>query len=293
MQKVNSTIISLILFCISFSSCKKEINYHPEWEVSTMSGKIDGVLLKCTLASAQTYTIGSTTMIQISGSKGNIGFTLMINNFKGIGTYSIADSNIATYLEGNSGMQDAYMALSKGTIKITSYSADKLIKGTFEFEGENTAISKTKNITEGQFTISLVPVKIPETTNSTNNLNAKVDGTPIGFTAQANLISVPIMGNVMTIIGLNGDKFLTLAIFDYKGVGVYEFKKGMGQGDYIQDKTPTGSFTDSENGKITITAATSTTIKGTFEFVAPNQDSSIKTKKTITEGTFELKYTKG
>lgn len=292
MQKVNSIIITLILFSVAFSSCKKEINYHPEWDVSSMSGKIDGVLLKCTLASAQTYTVGTETIIQISGSKGNVGFTLMINNFKGVGTYNIADGSIATYLEGTSGTQDAYMALSKGTIKITSYSADKLIKGTFEFDGENIVTSKTKNITEGQFTISLVPVKIPETTNSTNNLSAKIDGTLAGFTAQANLISTPATGNVMTIIGLNGEKVMTLGILDYKGIGIYEFKKGLGQASYLQDKTPAGSFSDTETGKITITSATATTIKGTFEFVAPNQDSNIKTKKTITEGSFELKYAK-
>ena len=290
MQKLQSALIAIILLCVTFSSCKKEINYHPEWDLSSMSGKVDGVLLQCSMASAGFFTDGGKTTAQILGSKGEFGFNLLIDDFKGVGTYSISDRNIGTYLTNVSGT-GTFMGFEKGTVKITSYTADKNITGTFEFEAENFSNSTKKTITEGKFSINLVPVKIPETTNSTANLKAKVDGIPQSFTAEANLIASPV-GNIMTIIGVNGEKNLSLGIFEYKGVGVYEFKKRLGQGDYAQDRTPSGSFTDTETGKITVTSVTSTTIKGTFEFVAPNQDSRINTKRTITDGTFEMKYTK-
>lgn len=279
-----------MLCLIITSSCKKEIDYHPEWDVSSMSGKIDGVLLQCTFATAQTYVIGGKTTLQILGNKVTSGFSLVINDFKGVGTYTLSDSNIATYLPNTAGLQDAYLSNSNGTIKITSYLADKYIKGTFEFKGQNYVTSDTKTISEGQFSISLVPVKLPETNNSTNNLSAKVDGTTIGFAGEATLVTMPIIGNLLTIVTINGDKRMILSVIGYKGAGTYDLATD-GIGTYMKDQSPTGSFS-ATSGTIVITSEAGGKLKGTFSFKAPNENTTINTSVTVTDGTFDLPFSK-
>ncbi|WP_157274909.1 DUF6252 family protein [Pedobacter sp. Leaf194] len=291
-MKVFHKFCLLALTCILFStSCKKSIDYHPEWDTSSMSGKIDGVLLNCPIASAQTYNLGANTTLQIIGNKGQSGFSLVINDFKGVGTYKIADGNAAVYLLAGLPQTDSYMATTIGTITITSYAEQKMITGTFEFKGQNLAGTETKTITEGQFKISLVPVKLPETNSSTNNLNVKVDGVAIGFTGEAISVNVPIIGNSLSILAVNGEKRIVLGILGYKGVGTYVLPVD-GIGAYMKDQTPSGSFS-SENGTVKITSETNGRLKGTFEFKAPNEDSTIKTAVTVTEGTFDLPLRKG
>ena len=151
--KIPTKLFFLAFICLIItSSCKKEIDYHPEWDVSSMSGKVDGVLLQCSFTTAQTYTVNGKTSLQILGNKENDGFSFLIDDFKGNGIYSLASNNIATYLSGVSGLQDAYLGAS-GTIKIVS-STDKMIKGTFDFKGQNISNGVTKSITEGQFSIN-------------------------------------------------------------------------------------------------------------------------------------------
>ncbi|WP_235526202.1 DUF6252 family protein [Pedobacter sp. Leaf216] len=284
--------LSLLAFvCLLItSSCKKEIDYHQDWVTSTMSAKVDGTLLQCTITTAQVYDAGGKISAQISGFKGSTAFTLIISDFKGVGTYSLSDYNLATYLTGTSFAQDAYIGGSAGTIKITSYLADKYIKGTFEFKGENVSTLTVKTITEGQFNISLVPVKLPETNNSTNNLSAKVDGTTIGFTGEATSTNAPIIGNFLTIVTINGDKRMILGVLGYKGVGTYDFSTD-GSATYMKDQSPTGSFT-ATSGSLVITSETGGKLKGTFSFKAPNENSTINTSVTVTDGTFDMPYSK-
>lgn len=119
-------------------------------------------------------------------------------------------------------------------------------------------------------------------------MSAKVDGTFIAFTAQATLITASPLGKTLTIIGKNGDKIMSIVIYDYKGAGTYTIDD-LAQVSYNQDLTPTGSFMSS-TGSVTVTNATSTTVTGSFTFIAPNQDSQINTSKTVTEGSFNLNY---
>ncbi|MGN7986968.1 DUF6252 family protein [Pedobacter sp. 22226] len=281
----------LALICLLItSSCKKEIDYHPEWDSSSMSGKVDGVLVQCTIANAQVYNVGGNISAQISGYKGTTAFTLIISNFKGVGTYSLSDNNLASYLTGTSFSQDTYIGSTAGSIKITSYLADKYIKGTFEFKGENLSTSTSKTITEGQFNISLVPVKLPETNNSTNNLSAKIDGVTIGFTGEAVTTNMPVIGNLLSIVTLNGEKRMALGVFGYKGVGTYDFSTD-GSGTYMKDQTPTGSFS-ATSGTLVITSETGGRLKGTFSFKAPNENATINTSVTVTDGTFDLPFSK-
>jgi hypothetical protein len=283
--------LSLLAFVclLMISSCKKEVDYHQEWDLSTMSGKVDGILLQCTLTTAQVYDVGGKISAQISGFKGTTAFTLVMSDFKGVGTYTLSDNNFATYLTGTSFFQDAYIGTTAGTIKITSYLAEKYIKGTFEFKGENQFTSISKNITEGQFNISLVPVKLPETNNSTNNLNAKIDGTKTGFTGDATSITSPL-GKLLTITTINGDKRLALSVIDYKGTGTYDLAQD-GTGIYMKDQTSTGTFS-AESGTLIITSEAGNKLKGTFSFKAPNEDSRITTSVNVTEGTFDLPFNK-
>jgi Family of unknown function (DUF6252) len=284
------SIFALLCLLIT-SSCKKEIDYRPDWDSSSMSGKVDGVLLQCTMATAQIYVIGGEITVQLTGNKGiNTGFSLMINDFKGVGTYSLSDNNLAAYIQNTSNLQDAYTGTSSGTIKITSYLANQYIKGTFEFKGENILTSAIKTITEGQFNISLVPVKLPETNNSSNNLSAKVDGTTIGFTGEAVSVNTPIIGNLLTIVTINGDKRMILSVTDYKGIGTYNLVTD-GIGSYMKDQTPTGSFT-ATSGILVITSEAGGKLKGTFSFKAPNENTTINTSVTVTDGTFDLPFSK-
>jgi len=131
----------------------------------------------------------------------------------------------------------------------------------------------------------------PTNTNANASMTAVIDGQSVNFnTTSANLINSPL-GKTMTIVGVNGSQIISLAIYDLNGVGVYDFEKTFAQASYNQDQSSSGSFA-SETGKITITTFTDTSIKGTFEFVAPNQDYKINTKRTITEGKFDLTYKK-
>jgi hypothetical protein len=289
--KLSFKFFLLALTCFIFTtSCKKEIDYHPEWNLSSMSGKIDGVLLECTLATAQTYVVGGKTTIQISGNKGLNGFSLMIDDFKGVGTYNVADNNQGVYLTGVAGLSDSFIGLKEGTIKITSYEDQKIITGTFEFKGENPTNSATKNITEGKFTISLVPIKLPETNNSSNNLNAKVDGVAVGLKGEAVQLNLGPLGNTLTIVSVNGDKRMVFGVIGYKGVGTYKFPDDA-TGAYLKDQTPSGSFA-AESGTLVITSEANNKLKGTFSFQAPNQDFTIKTAVSVTEGSFELPFKK-
>ena len=279
----------MAFLCLLFiTSCNKKIDYHPEWDVSTMSGKIDGVLLQCTSASAQSFVLGAKTTLQIIGNKGNSGFSIMIDDFKGVGTYNVSDQNLATYLLGTAGLQDAYISSSTGSVKITSYT-ENLIKGVFEFKGQNILNSDTKNITEGQFTINLTPVKIPETNNGTNNLSAKIDGVTTGFTGEAISTATPL-GNLLSIVTANGEKRIILSVIGYKGAGTYDLANE-GTGGYMKDQTATGSFS-AETGTLVITSDAGGKIKGTFSFKAPNEDYRIQTSVNVTDGTFDLPYSK-
>lgn len=254
-----------------------------------MSGKVDGILLECTTSAAAFYPLGNKTTVQIIGSKELSGFSLTIDDFKGVGNYNVSVSNMAIYLKGINGLQDAYLGITNGTIKIISYTENKILTGTFEFKGENTNTSLEKTITEGKFSISLVPVKIPETNSTTNNLSAKVDGIATGFTGEAISANTP-MGKVLSIVTVNGDKRMILATSIYKGVGTYTMPADA-DGVYMKDQTATGSFS-SDSGTLKITSETSNRIKGTFSFTAKNEDTRINTAVTVTDGTFDLPLTK-
>ena len=253
-----------------------------------IKGKVNGVMLECTNVTAALMPItASQTTLQILGFKGNEGFNLMLNNYKGVGTYDLFD-DIGTYVGNVLDPNTAYHS-ETGTLKITE-ATSKYAKGVFEFKGLN-GDGEIKTITEGSFLISLVYPTAPVPSTGDKSCTAKINGIETSFVAEGIYTTIPGFGTSMQIIGTNGDKRLVLFLDNFTGLGVYEMKNGS-MGAYNEDLGPTGSYASEDIGKITVTSYTSTTIKGTFEFEAPNEDSFLSTKKTITEGKFEIPYRK-
>ncbi|TKC08291.1 hypothetical protein FA048_14135 [Pedobacter polaris] len=302
MKKLHALFLFLTVLCLGFNSCQKDIVFvegsgpggtKPTTYTTKMSAKVDGVLVECEFAYAQPFTNQDGTKdIDINGLKNPQGFILSFQDFKGVGTYNAADLiSSGTYIAGiTNPYADAYYA-ETGTIKITTYNS-KVIIGTFEFKAVNTD-GAVKTITEGQFVITLEPIPGPTPGQGTSNMSAKVDGTSTNFVGQAGLVKSAALGNMMTIVGTNGVKALTVIIYNYKGNGTYDIDIDA-QGSYNEDQSQTGSYaseTGVKTGKLIITSSSTTTVKGTFEFVAPNMDTFLSTKKTITEGKFDLSYT--
>ena len=297
MKNIKSLLLLVILSTFGFSSCQKDIVFVegsgpggtlPPSYTTKMSAKVDGVLVECEFAFSQTYKNSNGQIdLEINGVKNPQAFVFNFQNFKGLGTYNAADLlSGATYFAANGDAANNNYIAKTGTIKITTYSS-KVIIGTFEFNGVN-ANGAVKNITEGTFVISL-------TTNtgiSNANLSAKVDGAVTLFTAQGAYIKSAAVGNILTITGTNGNKVISLVIRDFKGSGTYEIDIDA-QGAYNEDQSQNGSFATTsgiKSGKIIVTSSTATTLKGTFDFVAPNSNNSLTTTKAITEGKFDISY---
>ncbi|TCC92134.1 hypothetical protein EZ428_10405 [Pedobacter frigiditerrae] len=295
-------ILFSIILALLFTSCQKDIVFvegsgpggtPPKTIKTSMKAKVDGVWVECEFAYAQEYINSDGKKdLQINGIKAPQAFIFNWQDFKGVGTYNAADLiSSANYTNGiTDPFTQTYYAES-GTIKVTTYNS-KAIIGTFEFKAANT-VGEIKTITEGQFIISLEPTPGPTPGQGTANMSAKVDGASLNFVGQANLNINAKLGNMMTIYGTNGLKVVTIIVYNYKGAGTYEIDIDA-QGGYNEDQTQTGSYaseTGVKTGKLIITSSTSNTVKGTFEFVAPNMDTFLKTKKTITEGKFDVSYT--
>ena len=303
MKNIQSLLLILVVSCFGLNSCQKDIVFvegsgpggtAPATITTSMKAKVNGVLVVCEIAYVQPFTNPDGRKdLQIYGYKNNSdSFTLSFQGFKGVGTYNAADAvSFASYVNGiTDPLINGFFAES-GTIKITTYNA-KVIIGTFEFKATNT-VGDVKTITEGEFTISLAPIPDPTPVTGTTNLNAKIDGTNINFNGQAAYVKSATYPNTMTIIGTNGVKALTIIIYKYKGNGVYDIDIDA-QGGYNEDQTQTGSYASEsgvKTGKVTITSSTANKIIGTFEYVAPNMNSFLTTKKTVTEGKFDLTFT--
>jgi len=145
--------VGLVLF-----SCKKNINFPPDYaygkppaQTVNFSAKVNGALIECSFTSAILYTTDNT--LQVIGSKGEIGFNLAFVNFKGVGTYDIAQGQaLNMYLTGVSDpFNDSYIGES-GNIKVTA-ATDKSITGTFEFTATSLN-GASKAITDGKFTVN-------------------------------------------------------------------------------------------------------------------------------------------
>ena len=290
MRNIFSTASFFCLLLLIFSCAKKTEHLDVSAGVSMMKAKVDGKLVECSTSLVTFYEVGTKKTIQIVGNKGTEGFSITINDYKGVGSYDLSKDGIAVYLGNSTDAQATNYMADQGTLKIT-LSTEKMVTGTFEFTASNTAGTSEKKITEGSFSISLEVPKGPTPTPGNGNMSAKINGTATSFTGQATFVKSTAIGNFMQIIGMNGSKAITLSIADYKGTGIYLINDQTDhQGGYVPNNAGTESF-GSKTGKIIVTSATSNSIKGTFEFEAPNDNFQINTKVSVTEGKFEMSYT--
>lgn len=96
---------------------------------------------------------------------------ITISGFTGVGTYVFSDpeGGISSLSSGalfegdgdDSKMWTSFLGTGNGgKVVITDYSANKRIKGTFEFEAYNLQDESTKNITDGVFDVSVGEVTL-------------------------------------------------------------------------------------------------------------------------------------
>ncbi|MDQ7949488.1 MAG: DUF6252 family protein [Pedobacter sp.] len=169
MKNLRSIFFILMLLGIDISSCQKPIDFvhgsgpgngssgsTAKTGVSFIKAKINGTLLECSGTSGALAVImqntANGTVMQISGFKGNQGFTLLLNNYKGAGTFDLGNLDIGAYISDFTSLDGVYNSTS-GKVVI-SYADDKTVRGTFTFVGENVP-GQQKTITEGSFDIAI------------------------------------------------------------------------------------------------------------------------------------------
>jgi hypothetical protein len=293
MKKLQSLSVLIVLFF--FTACQKPIVFvegsGPGGGKVTggpgntgtnvyMKAKVGGVLVECsTVVGAVMPISGAETVLQISGFKGNESLTLMLNDYKGIGTYDLVD-NIGSYIGNILDPNTAYFA-ETGTVRIIE-ATDKYAKGVFEFQSIN-GNGEKKTITEGQFMVKLETTAIPTDPSSSNSkINVKLDGTQTTFDGQIVIIGAT------NIIGINGTKTFTLGFFDFNGVGTYDVVEAINKGVKISYIPDLNSSYEAISGKIKVTASTSERIVGTFEGVLKLKNST--TTIQVTAGSFDVLY---
>lgn len=293
MKNFRSLILLVSLLTLGLSACQKPIDF-PEGSgpggkkptPSFFKAKVNGVWVECNVNVGQLYTQSGTNDIQISGIKDGIqGFTIVLQDYKGVGSYSLGYPSSASYISDFKNPSSASFLADNGNVNITSVNG-KIIKGTFEFSCTSLDGNTKKNITEGSFEVSLETPNGPTPGDNDKSLSAKVDGTFVSFVGTGGMIQTPL-GKTISIAGANGRKAISIAIFDYTGPGTYTLDD-LAQVGYNEDQSQTGSFL-SATGKVVVNTYINGVIKGTFECVAPNEDIRLNTKVTLTEGKFEIK----
>lgn len=293
MKNIKTLLFLLVLTTFGFNACQKDIVFvegsgpggtAPAIVKTSMSAKVNGVLVNCDLAYAEKWT-GQKTL-HISGFKNPQAFGFIWENINGVGTYNAADitSNAAYTADTLDPLDNSYFAES-GTIKITTYN-NKVIIGTFEFKAVNTD-GAVKNITEGRFTINLETDLVLDQDNDNSTMTVKMDGVQTSF-----LEGQIVNGGLTTIniIGITGNKTFTLGISNFNGPGTYEVTGAINTGAHLYYNPNANTSYDSISGKIIVTTSTTDGITGTFEGVLQLQNSSTTTLIKLTEGKFDVKY---
>lgn len=134
-----------------------------------VKAKVDGVSISsiALLTQANKVTAGSSSTLTMQGTNmDGKGFNFVVNNFTGVGTYTIGGSSsvfvTGNYVEGNaqnplntSLWSTPYDNTTKrGEISFSEVTATN-VKGTFQFTAKNPKDSSVKQITEGSFNVSV------------------------------------------------------------------------------------------------------------------------------------------
>jgi hypothetical protein len=132
----------------------------------TITGKVNGTTVTSSsqLTQANKVTVGSTASLTMQGTNfDGKGFSFVINNFTGTGTYEIGGSSsvfvVANYIEGSVSSTNIWSApfdtdALRGEIRF-SESTDDNVKGTFSFTAKNSSDNTEREITEGSFNVGV------------------------------------------------------------------------------------------------------------------------------------------
>jgi|GEM_PF-1191129 len=295
---MRNIIAKTSLFCLLLFtfSCATDTIHLPAGAASSLKVKIDGSLTEFQSVTAVIMDVPPKKVLQIIASKGtNQGLSIMLNDYQGKKTYDLNEdpSLVSFTLDNKRPLETTFMA-EEGKVIITAASATS-ISGTFEFKAKNISDDSEKIFKEGSFTITIAdPSKNPSVpVNPSNaNMKAKINNTSLSFAGEANLIKAtqPIVINSMMINGYSDKKMLSIMIDGYKGVGTYEINDDNGHMIlYSLDFSQNAGDYRAVSGKIVVTSSTSSSIKGTFEFIG-EKDNDSSNKITVKEGTFEMSY---
>lgn len=166
MKNFKSLLLLLIITSFGFNACQKDIVFvegsgpggtkpTTPSNSSVMTAKVDGKIYNFKNVGAQQTDLLGT--LAIAGSTDTENISIVIADYQGAKSYDIETNSVLVFYIRNSGLdQDKdYFIATKGNITITSVT-DKLVTGTFNFEGGNMDMSDYKVITEGKFTSPLV-----------------------------------------------------------------------------------------------------------------------------------------
>lgn len=155
MRKVNTTFFILSLLFVSFTSCRKDRS-HAVINTSgfNISFKADGVFRNMSGEQDVTaFLFTNKSSLQLIGdiNDGKEGISLRIENFTGVGQYTIAPfSSVAAAYHTGSNDPSINSYIGEEGLIVVSSSTEKQIKGTFHFKGKN-SVGVHKTITEGRF----------------------------------------------------------------------------------------------------------------------------------------------
>lgn len=296
---MRNIIAKTSLFCLLLLafSCAKDIEYlNAGGDASSLKVKIDGTLTEFQNVTAVIMDVPPKKALQIIASKGTSqALSIMLSDYQGKKTYDLnEDPSIVSFTLDNKNPLETTFLAEEGKVVITSASATT-ISGTFEFKAKSISDDSERIFKEGSFTITIAdPSKNPSIpVNPSNaNMKAKINNTSLSFAGEANLIKAtqPIAMNSMMINGYSDKKMLSIMIDDYKGVGTYEINDtNSHMMMYTLDFSQNAGDYSAISGKIIVTSSTSSSIKGTFEFIGEKGNDS-SNKITVKEGTFEMSY---
>lgn len=144
------TLISILLVVLTFTySCKKDDSGSSN---ASFSAKVESTLYTGATMVAVHATGGNTTQIIASGTMPSEQIGLYYKG-SGTGTFAFDDLgyNSGIVNVGNYSFSSMFKDVPVGQIVITKYDVDnKLISGTFSFEGEDGS-GNTYHVTEGKF----------------------------------------------------------------------------------------------------------------------------------------------
>jgi hypothetical protein len=271
---------------------------------SKFTAKIDGAAWASTSGAERTgvpitlpglYTL---TGISLGASPYTIVITLY--NISGPGTYplgvgvSVPGGNALISASTGGGWKTAQTG-ADGTITITTLTASRM-EGTFSFTAVafTGGATGTKTITEGTFALDVKPTgtvgPLPE------NAGSKLSATLNGASYNASDVSSAFNNGVLTVVGNNATRSLTISLpgVPVTGVGTYTLGAASGRvmGMSVLNGTQlAGTYSSSVtggSGSVTITSLTTTRIKGTFTATLGAAGSGATGTVTVTNGSFDL-----